>query len=205
MGGLGSGRHWYYSSKPTVNSYHSIDIRKWHRDKLLTPGSSFITNWLYDGEIIGSMRVLVAEDRVVLSYQHKKTEELKDMEYFIVIERTPCNLGGTRPWFRCPARNCGRRAAILYGGTIFACRHCYQLAYSSQRENCGDRAARQADKIRERMKWEPGFLNGEGLKPKGMHWKTFKRLCSAHDKFVNRSLQDAASRFGINVFDLNRW
>lgn len=124
------------------------------------------------------------------------------MNYPIDLEWSPCSYGGKRPWFRCPAQNCGRRVAILYGGTVFACRHCNQLAYPSQRENIDDRATRKADKIRERMGWEPGILNGEGLKPKGMHWKTFERLCFFHNELVNLSLREAALRFGINMFDL---
>jgi hypothetical protein len=52
------------------------------------------------------------------------------------------------------------------------------------------------------MGWEPGILNGEGLKPKGMHWKTFRRLCFIHNESVNTSLREATLRFGINMFDL---
>jgi len=50
MGGSGSGRHWHYGSKSTVNSYRSIDIRKWHRKKLLIPGSAFVAKWIRDDE-----------------------------------------------------------------------------------------------------------------------------------------------------------
>jgi len=202
MGGIGSGRHWYYSAKSTVHNYHTIDIRKWRRKGLLTTGTSFSTKWLHNDEITGSIRVLVAEKCVILSYRYRQSDEWKDMSYSIDLDWSLCNLGGKRPWFRCPARNCGRRVAILYGGAIFACRRCYQLAYPSQRENVGDRASRKADKIRDRMQWEPGILNGEGLKPKGMHWKTFERLCFVHNELVNLSLREATLRFGINMFDL---
>jgi hypothetical protein len=50
------------------------------------------------------------------------------------IERTPCNLGGSRHWFICPVVGCGRRVAILYGGGIFACRQCHRFAYASSRD-----------------------------------------------------------------------
>jgi hypothetical protein len=66
--------------------------------------------------------------------------------------------------------------AILFGGSIFACRHCHDLAYACQRERDDDRAARRADKIRSRLGWPPGILNGGGDKPKGMHWRTYWRL-----------------------------
>ena len=85
------------------------------------------------------------------------------------------------------------------GGAIFACRHCYRLAYPSQRETDDDRAARRADRIRERLGWEPGILNGNGLKPKGMHWRTFERLTAEHDAFVEESLAGMAQRFGIKL------
>jgi hypothetical protein len=74
--------------------------------------------------------------------------------------------------FICPAAGCGRRVATLYGDGIFACRRCYRLAYFSSRDDVGDRAARRADRLRARLGWELGILNGEGGKPKWMRWRT---------------------------------
>lgn len=119
------------------------------------------------------------------------------MEYPVTLEWTPCNLGGRRAWFLCPAQGCGRRVVILFGGSIFACRHCHKLAYQCQRETDDDRAARRADRIRERLDWEPGILNGGGGKPKGMHWRTFERLKAEHDAFVSVSLVGMAQRLGL--------
>jgi hypothetical protein len=87
--------------------------------------------------------------------------------------------------------------AILYGGSIFACRHCYRLAYASAREDVSDRAARRADRLRARLGWEPGILNGEGEKPKGMRWRTFERLAAKHDDLVGRSMQAVMLRFRL--------
>ena len=92
---------------------------------------------------------------------------------------------------------CGRRVAILYGGGIFACRHCYRLVYPSQRERADDRALRQAGRIRTRLGWEPGTLNGDGGKPKGMRWRTFHCLSAEHEAFVRASLAGMAQRLGI--------
>ncbi len=72
-------------------------------------------------------------------------------------------------------------------------------AHALQREDAGDRATRKADRIRERLDWEPGILNGSEPwnKPKGMHWRTFARLNRQHDRFVQQPLADIATRFGF--------
>ena len=54
----------------------------------------------------------------------------------VLLNRTPCHVGGTRYWFLCPERNCGRRVGVLYMHpvtTVLACRECHGLAYSSTR------------------------------------------------------------------------
>jgi hypothetical protein len=53
------------------------------------------------------------------------------------------------------------------------------------------------DTIRRRLGWEPGILNGSGLKPKGMHWRTFERLQAEHDAHVAQSLAGIAARLGL--------
>ena len=91
----------------------------------------------------------------------------------------------------------GAALAILFGGSIFACRHCHKLAYDCQRETDDDRAARRADTLRRRLGWEAGILNGDGGKPKGMHWRTFERLKARHDAYVGVSLAGMARRLGL--------
>lgn len=49
------------------------------------------------------------------------------------------------------------------------------------------------DKIREKLNWEPGFLNGNGCKPKGMHWKTFEHLQKEHDVYAKKSTSATSS------------
>lgn len=120
------------------------------------------------------------------------------MNYPVRLDWTNCTLGGRRAWLLCPARGCGRRVALLYigGAGIFACRHCYKLAYASQRERPDDRAARRADRIRDRLGWGAGILNGEGDKTKGMHWRTFERLVAQHDAHVEAALAGMVRRLG---------
>lgn len=67
------------------------------------------------------------------------TGEKHDIEQKYPIAKTSCNYGGQRYWFVCSVYNrsvyCGRRVAKLYlgaGSHYFACRHCYDLTYSSR-------------------------------------------------------------------------
>jgi hypothetical protein len=198
MGGPGSGNRWHYGAKSITDDYRTLDVRRWAREGMLRPGYWGGWQWTRNGEVAASIRMRAEEGRVILMYRHRSGgEEWKDEQYPVRIVRTPCNLGGTRPWFICPAHGCGRRVAILYGGGIFACRHCYQLAYASAREDAGDRATRRADRIRARLGWEPGILNGHGGKPKWMRWRTFYRLAAEHDRLVNRSMHAVALKFGF--------
>lgn len=104
----------------------------------------------------------------------------------VPIVTTPCHLGGHRAWWSCP--ECRRRVAVLYAGQTFACRHCHQLAYSSQLETRGDRAIRQAERVRRRLGWVPGIAHGAGPRPKGMHDATFRRLSRRQMRFAGAAL-----------------
>ena len=88
--------------------------------------------------------------------------------------------------------------AVLYApGRYFACRNCCGLGYATQKEGVGDRASTKADKIRKRLGWQAGILNGDGGKPKGMHWKTFLQLKSRHDALLQVSLRDISRKLGF--------
>src|SRR5262249_53998145 len=152
----------------------------------------------FPAPLLSSIQMRTEHNRVVLIYRHRGGgEEWKSENYPVRIDRTACHLGGSRPWFICPALGCGRRVAILYGGAIFGCRHCYRLTYASSREDSGDRATRRADRLRARLGWEPGILNGEGGKPKWMRWRTFERLAAQHEELVGRSMQEMMVKFKL--------
>ena len=200
MGGYSSGRH---GGKRTTNDMHVLDIRKIARAGLLEPGCSFSWQWTRGGEKIASINLRTDYDaplsKVTLDYRTRPHGggEWKDMNYPVYVSWTGCNYGGQRVWWLCPARGCGRRVAVLYGGSVYACRHCQQLAYRTQREQAHDRAGSRADTIRKRLGWEAGILNGNGGKPKGMHRATFLRLQAAHDRHVNQSLAGMAAKLGL--------
>lgn len=198
MGGMGSGRRWCSGSRPTTDNYRALDVRRWAREGMLRAGHWGGWEWTRNGKVRASIQMRAEADRVILMYRHRTVGgEWKDEQYPVYIVRTMCYLGGSRPWFICPARDCGRRVAILYGGGIFACRHCHQLAYRSTREDAGDRAARRANRIRARLGWKRGFFNGAGWKPKGMHWTTFDRLTARHEALTQVTLAEIAAQLNL--------
>lgn len=173
-------------------------MRRWAREGMLRPGYTGSWLWLRRDEVTSSIDLRAEENRVILAYQHRqKGGEWQATEYPVYISRSSCRLGGTRPWFVCPAAGCHRRVAVLYAGSVYSCRHCHQVAYASTREDAGDRAARRAERIRRRLGWKPGFLNGKGDKPKWMRWRTFGELSKEHDRLIGSAVEDMAQKLGF--------
>lgn len=198
MGGSGSGRHYHCGSKSTTDDYRAVDVRRLQRDGLLKPGCSYDFEWLRRGEVVANINIQTGEDRINLSYRSRKGgEEWQNMNYPVYLEFTACNYGGRRAWFRCPAAGCGRRVAKLYSGSIFACRHCHDLVYTCQREQQCDRITRKLDKIRDRLAWQPGFLNGSGSRPKGMRHRTYTRLFAEQQVLTESALRAIGLQLGI--------
>lgn len=190
MGGYGSGRG--PSSRRTTGSMWRLDVRWLHREGLLTPGRRSDVNWSRNGQKMATIGVIAQEGRVVLRYRSRPPGgEWEDKEYPVPLQWATCRFGGQRPWFLCPC--CGRRVAVLWGGDIYACRHCHGLAYTSQREEPHDRLLSRALKIRERLGWNGDY----GGKPKGMHWKTYHRLVQEYERVDGAAWQAAAEKFNI--------
>jgi hypothetical protein len=197
MGGMGSGRRCRYGKDTTEDSL-PLDIRRLHRAGWLKPGRSFQWEWTINGKRVAGIDVRVEVQHVGLSYRHRPRGDVdwQNVEQAIYLDHTVCAYGGTRPWWICPS--CSRRVAVLYSpGKLYACRHCCELVYSSQRETFSDRAMRRADKIRGRLGWPIGIGNPKGLKPRGMHWRTFAQLNARYDELAWRSLAVWAQRLGI--------
>jgi hypothetical protein len=199
MGGSGSGRWCRYSKKDTTGGYLDFSINFLKRHNKLEEGmfcSGAIT-WSRGGNETGSIGYKIDTldeyaPKVTLRYNHKD----EPLEYPICLTTTTPNYGGVRWWFICPANGCSRRVGFLYGGRIFACRHCYNLSYDSQNEAIHSRMLTKAQKIHKK-------LGGSGCtmdyvsKPKGMHWKTYNRLKHKMDHYDNASMMMVAKKFGM--------
>lgn len=193
MGGFGSGKPWRRDIR-TTSGHCQLDVRHLHRKGLLTPGQAYIQRWFNDENEGTFVHILTEIDKLILLHQDKHN---KEHCYGVPLVWTSCNYGGSRPWFMCPVAGCCHRVAKLYlVDTIFACRHCYKLIYFSQLQTPEDRAIRRADKIRERLGWEPGILDEHEDKLKGMHWQTFDHLVDRHDELVIKALKKVAGLLG---------
>lgn len=193
MGGYFSGRR---GGKDCTDDMRQVDVRRLQREGYLKPGMAYGWQWTRHGDVQASINLSVKAHHVTFTYRHRTGGgDWQDVHCAVSLDRAPCTYGGTRTWWRCPC--CTRRVAILYIGKAPACRHCYRLAYRCEREDTDDRATRQADKLRERLGWEPGILHGNGPKPKGMHWRTFERLQAKHDALVQVSFSEMARMMGL--------
>jgi hypothetical protein len=130
MGGYGSGRRYGYC-KPLAEDCMYIDVRQLNRNGCLAPGRKYSLKWQNGSDI----QVETTAEALKLLYNVSSNGQPREEVYIKVpLSWTPCNFGGMRAWFICPG--CGRRAAKLYlESRYFLCRHCNNLAYSSQRED----------------------------------------------------------------------
>lgn len=198
MGGFGSGR--WQRGKDLTEEYLQLDVRKLKRDGLLAPGQYYSVKWERKYRETKSINIKSEPDQVILSYSHRNGNgKRENKNYPVKIEWTPCNYGGKRPWFICPTKTCGRRVAILYGGDIFVCRHCLQLAYASQRENDTYRKLSRAQKIRKKLGGSANMLEPFPQKPKGMHWDTYWWMEDQHYAFYRASLIGMAEQIGMKI------
>jgi hypothetical protein len=163
MGGFGSGQRW--NSKATTSDYDRLDVRSWQRERLLVSGRSFAYQQ-WNVEVLAPFKLGAQPDRIGLV-------DRSGLSYSISLEWTRCNYGGSRAWFVCPT--CRQRVAILYGAA-FACRECLRLAYDSQQDSGWNRSLRRSRTTRMRLGGSSNLAEPLPGKPKGMHWRTYRRL-----------------------------
>src|SRR5919199_2925374 len=104
VGGLGSGNRYRFDKKTTTDECNALDVRRLHREGALRPGAHFSSSWSRGGRETGSIRGFAYQNRLILSYRHRSGlgGEWEDVKELVLLEWTPCNFGGERPWFVCP-------------------------------------------------------------------------------------------------------
>ena len=157
------------SHKVKAEHLQRVEIGRWHRGGYLRAGRSFTWSWHRGDEPSGNIGVLVhGADSLALQYMVGSEDQRRDGSQTIRLAHTACNYGKSRPWFVCPV--CQRRAGVLYlRAARFACRHCQQVAYSSQSEDVMGRMWRVQQKIETR-------LDEYQQRPAGMRERTYRTL-----------------------------
>ncbi len=179
------------NSKATTASALDIDVRVLQRKGLFSIGYTTVLTWDICGKSVVRINASPLPNGVRLAFQRELNGAVwAQGQQQVEIEPTACTFGGRRYWFRCPIRTCAARVAKLYlsNHDRVACRRCSGLSYESQRESKNLRATRRADRIRERLGWGAGILNGHKFMPRGMHGRTFRRLVDQHDGYVRAAL-----------------
>lgn len=182
MGGVGSGR-WpgkvdeASDRKASVNEVPAFHVGELRRAGVLKEGAS---GWLPPcrggdadpGFIAFSFRSNQLRLHFDESGPNPQARET------IAVLRTPCHFGGSRPWFVCPGRTCGKRVGVLYvKDRRLRCRTCQKLAYPSQRRTELQRLKDRATQLRSKLGGWSGFLVNFPARPKGMHMLSYNTLC----------------------------
>ncbi len=110
---------------------HSLDVWRMQRAGCLVPGSFGSWVWRRGEEVMSQIGYrCLSTGALELRYTVTRT----DQHYRDVIwTETAAMRHGKRVYWRCPS--CGRRVQKLYmGGTLFRCRHCYDLSYASRQD-----------------------------------------------------------------------
>ncbi len=213
MGGVGSGRHYYWNKRDYIEDYLDIDIRTINQRGWLNYSGSRKITWSRGGEPIGNLDYRIVNDdqfpyeknEMILTYKSREYGgEWEDIITRIEMTTTDCNFGGKRYWFFCP--KCSQRVCILYGGKHFKCRKCHDLVHRSRNESALDQVSGRLQKEKDKVWPELDISAFDSVrylyKPKWMRQKTYmlkkiellklehKANCLMIDRFGNDPLLD---------------
>lgn len=124
----------------------------------------------------------------------------------LALEWRPCPFGGARPFWRCP--RCDRLCQVLFlpdparSGPVVvdghACRVCQRVAYETTGMARLDRLFARRDAILDALSLHAPAprWNDPGLKPRGMHYRTFERLLDKARRLELAALQAGLASLG---------
>lgn len=177
----GRGRYIRTGTKTLFCELLALDMRDFAQRVGLTAWASGAWCWTSGHGRESSIGYQVKPgEGVRLYYTVGKTEQL---DYMVKVTTTPCNLGGVRYWWLCPA--CNRRCRVLYGGRRFLCRKCNPGAYyeTQKSKDLLTRIDNELTAIRRRLKAKKTLASTAALpdRPKGMHFRTFLRFAQRYN------------------------
>jgi hypothetical protein len=190
VGGFNSGRR---TGRPAVEDGFTLNLPRLFKQRFVWPGCV----------VSGSVRwtsTRTGEQRAVIGYEAdfsardsgwmrlRYSINGKSQDYVVQLRTTECHYGGRRWWFLCPSS--WRRCTTLHlppGGTIFAARQAYRLAYRSQREGPMDRSHDRQRRLYARLGTEYRFFEQSiPARPKGMRQATYDRLVAEIEGAMER-------------------
>ncbi|MEO1661141.1 MAG: hypothetical protein AAFR51_09145 [Pseudomonadota bacterium] len=127
--------------------------------------------WLQNERCMGSVNCTVTGSTIMLDYV---LLDGRSVSAFIELTTTHPQFGGVRRWFVCP--DCGRRCRLLHFASAFKCRKCVNAVYPSQYDYVRLAGEAKAKRAREQLGAAVGLDIAFATKPKGMHWKTYRKL-----------------------------
>lgn len=172
MGGIGSGRQ---QQNPSTSSFCQLDVRRLQRQGTFNPGAFRACQWAKDGVVVARAFLSMGARSLTIRYETWKVCP-SDVTITVALVRTPCHFGGSRLWFLCPAEDCGRRVAILYGDAGLGCRYCLRPTYPIQMIAPIGRGLAQTQKIRVMLGGSVDMALPFPARPKGMHQFTYTKL-----------------------------
>jgi hypothetical protein len=190
MGGYNSGRRGGHAA---VEDGFSLTLRRLFDQGLLRPGYAVAGTIRWTLVATGEERATIGFDANLRagdegSIRLHYTINGAPQDYTVSLATSPCNYGGKRWWFICPAS--GRRCLKLHlppGGTIFAARQAYRLAYRSQRQAPMDRSHSRQTSLYRRLGVEYDcFDEMIPERPKGMRRATYHRLAARLTGAIDR-------------------
>lgn len=174
MGGLGSGRP---PQNRLSNSYKQVTVRKLQQTGALEPGQVTSWQWTERGQVVTFAGITAENTGLQVLYSWwSVSEDWVCSNWFLRLDKTNCNYGGSRPWLLCPTPGCQRRMYILYGDRDIACRTCRHLSYPSQRVAPPDRFIYRSQKLRLRLGGTADTTLPFPPKPAGMPSFTYTKL-----------------------------
>lgn len=172
----------------TCEQRDAIDIAWLRRQGLLEPGRTGEMQFSRRGAVTGAVRVSSAATGISLAY---RTDDAKDVGQFISFKHSPQPFGGHRVWLQCP--HCDKQCRVLYSGRLgFRCRRCQGLSYISEHERPFGRAILRPQRLRERLGGSADLTQPFPPKPKGMHWRTYRRLEERDQELLGAIISRAA-------------
>lgn len=210
MGGYGSGRPGY---KRKAEDCRSLDIYKMKRLGCFVDGMRGDWVWSRDGERVASISYHCTGFDLVLNFRHLRNGgDWQSVNQTVTLMQVDCHYGGQRTYARCPGivngPRCGRRVGKLFmGGRYFLCRHCCNIAYTSQSEPKHYRMLSRAHKLQMALVGESAHEFWLAPKPKGMWLQTYQRKRHEIEWYENQANIAFLSRYAhmLSVNDLEQF